>query len=710
MIIDVIDLKLNTLNFNKRYETLRYKRGKNIYNNGFVQVDKVDKKNEKNYYVEATVEGNYDTYITTLEISGETITNSTCTCEDYNNGNLCKHIIATSMEIIEPHYASTEEGQKRLKKEKEEKHKIFLEEIKRKQEEERKKREYERKYYNGIETIESYKQSFNRNLNKLDLPELYEQAMNIKNNKSTNLATSIRLEYNIDIIDNNTLRVSFKIGQKRMYILNNITNFYNAYLNQQELYYGKQLNFIPKRENFLEEFRPIFDLIIKYAEMINYTKKYNKYDYYGDFNKYIYISNENIEEFFKLNNNKELILNTFEGQYKYNFTDEKLDIYCILKKEMVEFPKYDYYWYDNNRIEKSEELVLRLNIQDYFVIKSNKNIYVFYNYKIYTLPKDKKIVKMFELFENQSRMLIPEDKLEEFEKYVFPQIPLETNQLSKPIVKNAVIVNKLASKILLDADENGNILLELKFCYVNYEFNILESDYQKYVKDNNIVRDIPSECEIIKKLFIDGFEIVKEKKQFIMKNTDDIYEFLSSKIESYMNEFEVLVTEKFKNKQIKQPKISSIGIKVNNGLLELDLSKFNINLDEMKNILKDYSVKKKYFKLKSGDLLDLTQNEDLSLLEEMSSTLDIDYSKAEKGVINLPINRSFYLEKLLDSKKDINVSKNEKYSELIDSIQKSEFNIEIDKKFEKQMRDYQKVGYKWLKTLEMYKFRWNFGR
>ena len=100
-----------------------------------------------------------------------------------------------------------------------------------------------------------------------------------------------------------------------------------------------------------------------------------------------------------------------------------------------------------------------------------------------------------------------------------------------------------------------------------------------------------------------------------------------------------------KNRQIKRPKISNIGIRIDNGLLELDLSKINIDISEIKDVLKNYNVKKKYYKLKSGDFLDLTNNEDLNLLDEMSTTLDIDYSKVTKGVVNLPISRSFYLEK-----------------------------------------------------------------
>ena len=107
MIIDVIDLEFKTLNFNRRYDPARYRRGTGIYNKGLVEVQNVNKIDEKNYSIEASVEGNYDTYTTYLEICGNMINKSTCTCEDYYNGNLCKHIIATSMEVIEPHYAST---------------------------------------------------------------------------------------------------------------------------------------------------------------------------------------------------------------------------------------------------------------------------------------------------------------------------------------------------------------------------------------------------------------------------------------------------------------------------------------------------------------------------------------------------------------------------------------------------------------------------
>ena len=76
MIIDVIDLNFEKLQFSKRYDPTRYQRGTKIYSKGNVQVEKVEKvetDDNENYEIEAKVEGNYDNYITKLSISGNLI-------------------------------------------------------------------------------------------------------------------------------------------------------------------------------------------------------------------------------------------------------------------------------------------------------------------------------------------------------------------------------------------------------------------------------------------------------------------------------------------------------------------------------------------------------------------------------------------------------------------------------------------------------------
>ena len=113
------------------------------------------------------------------------------------------------MEVIHPHYASTKGGQEKLKQAELEEQKRKLEEIRTKREQERKKREYEIKYFSSLRTIEQYKQNAQEGImNSIDLTELYNKTIEKKNKTVSNLATSIKLEDYIDIVNTNTIKVS----------------------------------------------------------------------------------------------------------------------------------------------------------------------------------------------------------------------------------------------------------------------------------------------------------------------------------------------------------------------------------------------------------------------------------------------------------------------------------------------------------------------
>ena len=85
-------------------------------------------------------------------------------------------------------------------------------------------------------------------------------------------------------------------------------------------------------------------------------------------------------------------------------------------------------------------------------------------------------------------------------------------------------------------------------------------------------------------------------------STDDekIYNFLSEEIMYYMKNFEILATDAFKKKEIRHPKISNIGIKIENNLLKINLSEFNFSPSELAEIMEKYKLRKKYYKLTDG--------------------------------------------------------------------------------------------------------------
>ena len=97
--------------------------------------------------------------------------------------------------------------------------------------------------------------------------------------------------------------------------------------------------------------------------------------------------------------------------------------------------------------------------------------------------------------------------------------------------------------------------------------------------------------------------------------------FLQKGIEEYISRFEVLATEEFRNKQIMRPKINSIGVKVENNLLQIDLSNINIDKNEITEIMKKYKLKKRYHRLKNGEFVDLENTETMDILDKSQKVL-----------------------------------------------------------------------------------------
>jgi len=194
----------------------------------------------------------------------------------------------------------------------------------------------------------------------------------------------------------------------------------------------------------------------------------------------------------------------------------------------------------------------------------------------------------------------------------------------------------------------------------------------------------------------------QQNGRLVLTDDEKIYNFLSEEIMYYMKNFEILATDAFKKKEIRHPKISNIGIKIENNLLKINLSEFNFSPSELAEIMEKYKLRKKYYKLTDGSFIDLEENETLDFLEKLNIDGSLNYEDLESGELDLPVYRTLYLDKLLKGT-SMNVYKSKEYKDLINDIQNvNDEYIKIPKGLNATLRRYQEIGYKWLKTLDMY--------
>ena len=283
---------------------------------------------------------------------------------------------------------------------------------------------------------------------------------------------------------------------------------------------------------------------------------------------------------------------------------------------------------------------------------------------------------------------------------IYPKLKDEISlkQLDESII-NTYIPQDLYVKIYLDYDENNYITADIKFVYGDVEFNPL--------KEANITlaRDVAKENEYLDIFVNTGFMFDKNNARLILVNEEKIYNFLTEEIEEYMKNFEVLATDNFKKKEIRRPKIGSIGVKVENNLLKIDLSNMDFDIEEIKSIMKKYALKKRFHRLKDGSFIDLEENETMDFINSLIQNEDISYDEIQKGELKLPVARGMYLDRILQNI-NTTVVKNDEYKRMVNQVSKREIEteIKIPKGLKSELRSYQVLGFKWLKVLDLYNF------
>lgn len=487
------------------------------------------------------------------------------------------------------------------------------------------------------------------------------------------------------------LKVEFKIGNEQLTKINNLPDFFERMLNREKYKYNNVLEFIHEENAFEEQSRPLLKFLLKYAEIIKYANDVNNnYAHYGrNFNvNNVVLSNTGLDELFEILKGKTVEFETKTGERKIQFIDEPIDIKFILEKSDENTycltPNIDVYGYD----------IFYGKNYSYFLIDNKMHK---------CLPKvENRNLELLEVYKKNytQSIVFNENNLRNFFAIVVPKIKdnfeiknIDKEQIEKYMPKDLYV------KIYLDYNEKGYIVADVKFCYGNVEFNPIKN------VNLEITRNAIQENEVLDTFVQTGFMLDSANARLVLANDEKIYNFLSKEIEDYMKKFEVLVAEDFKKKDIKKIKIKSIGVKIENNLLDINLEDFKFNIYEIKDIINKYKLRKKFYRLKDGTYISLEKNSSLDFLENLTDNIEIEDENVEENSIKLPIYRALYLEKIFKNMPNTNIQKNEYYKNMISQIEDRQIDLstKIPPKLNAELRTYQKIGYKWLRTLEQYK-------
>lgn len=312
------------------------------------------------------------------------------------------------------------------------------------------------------------------------------------------------------------------------------------------------------------------------------------------------------------------------------------------------------------------------------------------NQVLYVLD-EKQITKvdLVNSFNAEKKILVDKTNVEEFNNDILPKLFNEFSVNIDPKLSFEIVDDKLNIQLYCYL-QNSVIHIDPRFMYGTYNANA--------VNENILIRrSAKAENQIINLLLDNGYVYDYYKKEFVISAEKKQFIFLTKTIHNLKHEAEVLLDTKLKNALLNINQ-SSFSVNINNSegnYFELDFELKNIDISEIKNILKSYKLKKDFHKLNNDSFISLLDEKviaQLELVEELVSSSEIVLNK-----YRVPKYRAMYLKYNLDNHFD-NIAYNEEFNNYLSEIQNIEKLENIS--FETfELREYQQVGLDWLNSL-----------
>lgn len=444
--------------------------------------------------------------------------------------------------------------------------------------------------------------------------------------------------------------IKIMIGEDKLYTLgNHATAFKVAYENQEgEVYFGKNFTYIPEKYYLSNNSKTIIESYLDVCE--------------GSYNRNIFAKD------FKTFLNKIKNTNFIINNYKIDGIKEGFPI-------------------SSNLIKNNESYELDFDLENIEVLIKNDYEYIIYKGNLYHLRKlEQELID--DLMENKlDKLIISKEKVDAFTKGLLKIV--RKNLKIDASVTDITLPKEISTKLYFDL-RSSYILVDALFKYDEKEVNYFD-------KSNTILRDIDYETKVINDILKYGFEI--DNNKIILKNIEKEVEFLENGLENLATKYEIFTTEKFKGINIKKKTsvTSMFGIGQDN-ILSYTFSLGDINSNELVNIFEEIKNKKKYYRLKNGDILNL-EDESLKELSDLKDDLELSDAEIIAGHGAILKYRAIYLDSLKNTKYNI-IKTDNLFDNFIDKFYKfKDINLTLPKDELKILRDYQVTGVKWLYTL-----------
>jgi len=186
----------------------------------------------------------------------------------------------------------------------------------------------------------------------------------------------------------------------------------------------------------------------------------------------------------------------------------------------------------------------------------------------------------------------------------------------------------------------------------------------------------------------------------IKGDSDAAYRLLSEGLGEISRFARIYATDGFGKLQIRPPSPVRMGVRIESGLLHLDFDLEGLDLAELAGILDSYRRAKKYHRLKDGSFLVL-EDDGFSQLSQLAEGLDLNKKELASGHAELARSRALFLDAMIKQGESIRCDRDEEFKRIVIEMEESiHGDFTVPGSLENVLRNYQKAGYRWLRTVD----------
>ena len=485
-------------------------------------------------------------------------------------------------------------------------------------------------------------------------------------------------------VQNGDWKLDFHIGVSRKYVLKDIFTFTRLLEAHQAYAYGQKLNFVHDISAFSEDSVPIVNFLRSWVR--NNQERYvqNVYYYYGYGERFpklrqIKLSAAELESFLELMEDREFTAYVGnQNETIWKMCPEKLRQKVVIRG-------------------KAQGAEVSIN----FVpgVFTGTALFYFQEGRVYRVDRQEiePVMDFMKCLNDLPgrKAYIEKIDIPAFCRELLPSLEKHFDCVYENFVKEKYGIEEVCFEIYLDAPQRDFITCRLKAVYGNKKYDV----YGK--QGGEIYRDLVKEMETGSK--VGGYFNAYDEDNACMALAEDedmLYELLTRGIAEFQGLGEVYLSDALKRIRINPAPRAALGISLSGDLLELTMTSEDVSMEQLQEILSRYDRKKKYYRLKTGEFIDMN-GESIGALLELKGGLCLTDAQIREGKALLPKYRALYVDVESREWEALPIKKNGGFKALVRNMKTVEDNdFEVPQSLEKILREYQKKGFLWLKTLK----------